>query len=136
MAVRIESVSQLKKIQEERRASTAGNRLHSCTRNIPKQTDELFDGGSIYWVIKRLIRVRQEIIGIKKMTNEEGRNFCAIELNQSHVLLEPRPQKPFQGWRYLKPEETPPDAPDGGGSSFDPDMPPEMMIELKELGLL
>ena len=136
MAVRIESVSQLKKIQEARKALAEGNRLHSFTRNMPKRTDELIDGGSIYWVVKRLIRVRQEIIGIEKMTNDEGRNFCAIELNQSHVLLEPRPQKPFQGWRYLKPQESPPDAPDGGAVNFDSDLPSEMMIELKELGLL
>ena len=136
MAVRIESISHLKEIQTERRALTDGKRLHSFTRNMPKRTDELIDGGSIYWVVKRLIRVRQKIIGIEKMTNAEGRNFCAIELDPSHILLDPRPQKPFQGWRYLKPEESPPDAPDGGVVNFDSDMPSEMMIELKELGLL
>jgi hypothetical protein len=75
MAVRIESISQLKKIQTERRALTEGKRLHSFTRNMPKRIDELIDGGSIYWVVKRLIRVRQKIIGIEKMTNSEGRNF-------------------------------------------------------------
>ena len=136
MAVRIESISQLKEIQTERRALTDGKRLHSFTRNMPKRTDELIDGGSIYWVVKRLIRVRQKIIGIEKMTNEEGKKFCAIELDPSHVLLEPRSQKPFQGWRYLKPEESPADAPDGGVANFGLDMPSEMMVELKELGLL
>jgi hypothetical protein len=99
-------------------------------------TDELIDGGSIYWVVKRLIRVRQKIIGIEKMTNEEGKKFCAIELDPSHILLEPRSQKPFQGWRYLKTEESPADAPDGGVANFGLDMPSEMMVELKELGLL
>ena len=97
MAVRIESISQLKEIQTERRALTDGRRLHTFTRNMPKRADELIDGGSIYWVVKRLIRVRQMIIGIEKMTNDEGRNFCAIELDPSHTLLDPRPQKPFQG---------------------------------------
>ena len=136
MAVRIESISQLKEIQTERRALTDGRRLHTFTRNMPKRADELIDGGSIYWVVKRLIRVRQMIIGIEKMTNDEGKNFCAIELDPSHTLLDPRPQKPFQGWRYLKPEESPPDAPKGGAMDFDSGMPSEMMMELKELGLL
>jgi hypothetical protein len=136
MAVRIQSISQLKEIQTQRRALTDGKRLHSFTRNMPKRTDELIDEGSIYWVVKRLIRVRQKIIGIEKMTNEEGKKFCAIELDPSHILLEPRSQKPFQGWRYLKPEEAPTDAPDDGGANFGLDMPSEMMVELKELGLL
>jgi hypothetical protein len=136
MAVRIESVSQLKNIQLERIANTEGGHLHTYTRNMPKRIDELIDGGSIYWVVKRLIRVRQKIIGIEKITNDEGRKFCAIELDPSHTLLDPRPQKPFQGWRYLKPEESPPDAPSGGAVDFDSDMPPEMMMELRELGLL
>ena len=136
MAVRIQSISQLKEIQTERRALTDGKRLHSFTRNMPRRTDELIDGGSIYWVVKRLIRVRQKIIGIEKMTNEEGKKFCAIELDPSHILLEPRSQKPFQGWRYLKTEESPADAPDGGVANFGLDMPSEMMVELKELGLL
>jgi hypothetical protein len=136
MAVRIQSISQLKEIQTERRALTDGKRLHSFTRNMPRRTDELIDGGSIYWVVKRLIRVRQKIIGIEKMTNEEGKKFCAIELDPSHILLEPRSQKPFQGWRYLKTEESPADAPDGGVANFGLDMPSEMIVELKELGLL
>ena len=136
MAVRIESIAQLKEIQAERRSETKGKRLHTFTRNVPKRIDELTDGGSIYWVVKRLIRVRQEIIGIKQDTNSEGRKFCAIELNPEHVLLEPRQQKAFQGWRYLKTEEAPLDLPAGASIDADTDMPPEMQAELKELGLL
>jgi hypothetical protein len=136
MAVRIESISQLKEIQAERRASTKGKRLHTFTRNVPKRIDELTDGGSIYWVVKRLIRVRQEILGISQEVNDEGRKYCAIELSPVHVLLEPRQQKAFQGWRYLKPEEAPLDLPKGATLEADTDMPPEMMAELKELGLL
>jgi hypothetical protein len=136
MAVRIESVSQLKDIQEERRSSTKGNRLYSFTRNVPKRIDELIAGGSIYWVVKRLIRVRQEIIKIEQEVNAEGKKYCAIELNPKHVLLEPRQQKAFQGWRYLKPEEAPRDLSAGASIDKNTDMPPEMMAELKELGLL
>lgn len=136
MAVRIESIAQLKEIQAERRSSSKGKRLYTFTRNVPRRIDELTDGGSIYWVVKRLIRVRQEIIGITQDTNEEGRKFCAIELSPAHVLLEPRQQKAFQGWRYLKPEEAPLDLPAGASTETETDMPPEMMAELKELGLI
>jgi hypothetical protein len=136
MAVRIDSVLSLKKIQTDRREQIEGRQVYTFTRNMPKRIDELIDGGSIYWVINRLIRVRQKIIGIEKITNDEGKKFCAIELDPSHTLLDPRPQKPFQGWRYLKPEESPPDVPNGGAVDFGSDMPSEMMMELRELGLL
>ena len=136
MAVRIESIAKLKEIQAERLASTKGKRLHTFTRNVPRRIDELTDGGSIYWVVKRLIRVRQEILGITQETNDEGRKYCAIELSPEHVLLEPRRQKAFQGWRYLKQEEAPLDLPAGRAAETETDMPPEMMAELKELGLL
>ena len=136
MAVRIESVAHLKEVQDERRAGTKGGRLHTFTRNVPKRIEELTDGGSIYWVVKRLIRVRQEILSITPETNDEGRKYCAIELNPEHVLLEPRKQKAFQGWRYLKPEDAPADLPPGAALDDTGNMPPEMMAELKELGLL
>jgi hypothetical protein len=51
-------------------------------------------------------------------------------------MLEPRRQKAFQGWRYLKPEEAPSDLPKGATFEANCDMPPEMMAELKELGLI
>ena len=53
MAVGIESVSHLKKKQSERINQTgirSGNGLYTFTRNVPKQVDNLIDGGSIYWV--------------------------------------------------------------------------------------
>jgi len=136
MAVRIESIAHLTEIQAERMASTKGKRLFTYTRNVPRRTEELIDGGSIYWVVKRLIRVRQKILGIEQGTNEEGRKYCVIELDPGHVLLEPRRQKAFQGWRYLKPEDAPSDLAAGAAADIDTDMPAEMRAELRELGLI
>jgi hypothetical protein len=48
------------------------------------------------------------------------------------VPVHPWPRRPHQGWRYLKPEDAPPDLREGDGG----DMPPEMIAELRELGLL
>ena len=136
MAVRIDSVSELKKIQTDRRNITEGKRLYTYTRNMPKRLDELVNGGSVYWVVKRLIRVRQKIMSIEQQLNEEGKKFCAIELNPVHIILEPRKQKPFQGWRYLKSEEAPLDAAIVESNYSNTNMPPELMSELKELGLI
>src|SRR3990167_7697252 len=46
------------------------------TRMAPKRAEEMLDGGSIYWVIKRAIRVRQRIIDIRSAQDDEGRAMC------------------------------------------------------------
>ena len=98
MAVRIESIAHLKEIQTERvQAENNGGDgpLFTYTRNIPRRSGELVDGGSIYWVVKRLIRVRQPILGLHQKTNAEGRDYCAIELDTQHIQVEPQRQRAF-----------------------------------------
>jgi hypothetical protein len=95
---------------------------------------ELADGGSLYWVIKSFIRVRQRILGIERLTGAEGRPYCRIRLEPVYVRTEMRPHKPFQGWRYLRPEDAPPDV-DAASADAD-DLPAEMAEELRGLGLL
>lgn len=109
-------------------------RIVHTTRMTPRRTEEVLHGGSIYWVIKRLVRVRQRILGLHEGTDEDGRSFCAIELDPELVPVEPRSQRPFQGWRYLKPEDAPRDLPQGAQGEEPP--PPEMAAELRKLGLL
>jgi hypothetical protein len=48
--------------------------------------------------------------------------------------VEPRTQKPFQGWRYLNTEDAPGDI--ELRSSPEAELPEKMLIELKELGLM
>ena len=107
MAARVESVAKLKQLQAERLVQSAAenkSELYTYTRNIPKRMDELIDDGSIYWVIKKYIKVRQRILGIERHTNEEGRAYCAIQIDPELKQVVARRQKAFQGWRYLKPE--------------------------------
>jgi hypothetical protein len=111
-------------------------RIVHTTRMTPRRGEEVLDGGSIYWVIKKLVRVRQRIIGLHEGVDEEGRGFCAIELDPELVPVEPRSHRPFQGWRYLKPEDAPPDLRHGTQASGDAAPPPEMAAELRKLGLL
>jgi hypothetical protein len=138
MAVRVESVGHLRTIQAERMKENAKGRkkkrLFTYTRNVPKRTGELLDGGSIYWVVKRYVRVRQRILGIERATNSEGRRYCAIELDPELVLIEPRRHKAFQGWRYFRSEDVPGDLERVLAETDD--LPAELADELRDLGLI
>ena len=138
MAVGIDSISHLKTVQKDRMGDHDEGLLHTYTRNIPRRKDELLDGGSIYWVVKRYIRVRQAILGVEQGTNAKGRNFCALQLSPDLVMLDPRRQKAFQGWRYLRLEDAPVDidVQSGNITAETSDMPMEMVDELRDLGLL
>jgi hypothetical protein len=103
------------------------------TRNTPKRADEIIGGGSLYWVIKGVIRVRQRIIGIKPVTMD-GAPRCKLLLDRKLVRVTPRPMRAFQGWRYLEPADAPPDLDSLGKGAAN--MPPKMLEELRELGLL
>ena len=137
MAVRVESVAKLKQLQTERLVqSTTENtsELYTYTRNIPKRIDELIDGGAIYWVIKKYIKVRQRILGIERHTNDEGKAYCAIQIDPELKQVVPRRQKAFQGWRYLRPEDIPTDL--DTSQSKVANLPSALANELRELGLI
>ena len=122
--------------RQARSINAAGNVLIR-TRMKPKRTGELLGGGSLYWVIRRLIQVRQAIVSLRTDTDYEGRNQCLIELAPDHVLVQPVRRRPFQGWRYLRSEDAPPDLDAHSEGDFvDPDMPTKMRAELKRLGLI
>ena len=102
------------------------------TRMLPKRAAELIDGGSLYWVIKGNIQARQRFLDVRPFVDVDGISRC-------HLVLEPvlhetswAPRRPFQGWRYLDPDDAPPDF----GSSDASDMPAELRRELAGLGLL
>jgi len=103
-------------------------RVH--TRQTPKRADELVDGGSLFWVIKGVIQCRQPILAVE--TDGEGQAArCEIIVGLPVVRTHAAPRRPFQGWRYLKPEEAPPDLSDGAGGET---APPELARALRELG--
>jgi hypothetical protein len=108
--------------------------LFTHTRNVPKRGAELLDGGSIYWVVKRYIRVRQNILGIESATNAKGRRYCAIELDPELILIEPRRHKAFRGWRYFRTEDVPVDLEKSLAETEN--LPPELADELRDLGLI
>lgn len=79
------------------------------TRMTPRRAEEVLRGGSIYWVIRRAIRVRQRIVDIRTHEGEDGRSMCELVFDPELVAVQPRRKRPFQGWRYLKPGDAPPD---------------------------
>ena len=111
---------------------THGELFHT-TRMMPKRVNELLDDGSIYWVIKRKIRVRQTILDIQPFTDEAGIKRCHIFLDPELIATRHQSRRPFQGWRYLETENAPDDMP---VSDEETPMPPELLSELRELGLL
>lgn len=78
------------------------------TRQMPKQRDEILDGGSLYWVIAGNIACRTPILDLKPCI-KNGLPHCRIVMGPQTIRTHPRPFRPFQGWRYFKPEDAPPD---------------------------
>ena len=116
--------------QEEKRAR---RKMDHITRMWPKRADEVLDGGSIYWVIRSMILVRQPILELKKVTGADGVERCRMIFDPEYVLVRPTPRRAFQGWRYLDAADAPPDIRRGAAAL---DMPEEMRAELLALGLL
>lgn len=105
------------------------------TRHQPKRADELLNGGSMYRVMKNKIRFRQRIIGFESVAHPEKGSMCLIMCDPKIIRVASTPKRPFQGWRYFKPENVPRDL--GPYSQEDSDdWSPNMQNELARLGLL
>lgn len=135
LCVGVEDVDHLVDLQKAR-LTREGALIH-VTRNTPKKAEEILDGGSIFWVIKKFVRVRQRLIGIERGVNSEGRPSCALHLDPTLIRTELKEFRAFQGWRYFKDDEIPADL-NTNALSKDAfkSMPVEMAEELKSLGLL
>ena len=132
MAVGIGDIDELRRFRAARLKERGTSWVY--TRNRPRRTEEVLAGGSIYWVIRGQIRVRQLVTGFRSERDENGRAYCLIDVDPVLVATALRPWRPFQGWRYLAPADAPPDAPVGPGDSAA--MPERMLAELRALGLI
>ena len=120
-------------LADKKRRGVEAIQFHT-TRMIPKRADELVDGGSLYWVIRGQVQVRQHIQEIRPFTDPSGISRCRIVLESRLIPTHWQPRRAFQGWRYLKAQDAPADLAqrDGGLMS----LPPELRRELADLGLL
>ena len=140
LGVGIDDVEHLQDVQRSRLDAqiVSGSKnplLQHVTRNTPKRAQEFLDGqGSLYWVIKRKVRVRQRIVEFRAVEREDGKAACAFILDTELIRVRPRSFRPFQGWRYLATPDSPQDLPIGFDASDS--IPENMADELRELGLI
>ena len=107
LAVGVDSIDHLRRLRAARRAERGASWVY--TRNYPRRAEEVLAGGSIYWVIRGQIRVRQLVTGFRAERDDDGRRYCLVEVDEGLISTVPRPWRPFQGWRYLLPLDAPPD---------------------------
>lgn len=140
LCVGAESVDDLAQWQAARRALHrklyGSEEFWHTTRMVPRRQDEVLDGGSLYWVIKGLVSVRQRIVGFADGEKKDGTPCCLIKLDATLVPVRPAPRKPFQGWRYLAANDAPVDLTAAASGDDVARMPAAMRRELAELGLL
>jgi hypothetical protein len=117
-------------LEKRQRLRLAGGVVPIVTRFMPKRADELV-GGSIYWIVKHRITARQTILGFE--TREEDRR-TVIRLSPELVAVRAKPKRAHQGWRYLAPEDAPPDL-DGDDDGLTA-LPPRLSMKLAGLALI
>jgi len=90
----------------------------------------------MYWVISGSMLVRQRIVDIIEDRRDDGTACTGLLLDPDLVPLAGRPTKPFQGWRYLRPDEAPQDLAAGPRAIGEDTLPPALRRELQMLCLL
>jgi hypothetical protein len=125
-AVGCDSIARIK----ERQAARANKgEVLITTRYRPTRHAELI-GGSIFWIIKHRLVVRQQILGFTE--SDDGR--WNIRLDTTLVPVQAKPKRAHQGWRYLRQEDAPVDF--SGNADQLAVIPPEMLNDLAKLGLI
>src|SRR5215472_15557984 len=138
LSVGCDSVAELsswikQRLKQKKARKEKPEHIHT-TRMVPKRTDELLDGGSLYWVIRGQVMCRQRLRDVQPFRDANGIGRCRLVLTPRLVLTEPRPTRAFQGWRYLDPKDAPADLAHAAPGAAK--MPEALRRELRELGLL
>jgi hypothetical protein len=138
LCVGVETVKELRDWQTERlrslRKESKKSELRHRTLQTPRRRDELLTGGSLYWVIKGLVLVRQRVLDLVPDVKDDGIACCAIVLDPELVATRPQTRRAFQGWRYLAAGDAPPDW--GRVVDGDDGIPGAMRAQLRELRLI
>jgi hypothetical protein len=121
------------RLKARRRRGLAREHVHT-TRMVPKRATELTAGGSLYWVIRGQVTCRQPILDIRPFADKDGVGRCRLVLHPKLTLVEPRPWRAFQGWRYLAAGDAPRDLERVAPGAAQ--MPETLRRELRDLGLL
>jgi hypothetical protein len=138
LCVGVDTVQELEdwikqRLKQKKKNGEKAQHIHT-TRMVPKRADEIVAGGSLYWVIRGQILCRERLLAIRPFTDKDGIGRCRLVMDGKLVLVQPRPFRAFQGWRYLEHKEAPRDLDRAAPGARH--MPEQMRRELRELGLL
>lgn len=122
-------VANLEALIERWRVREADGPFALGTRYLPKRHEEVAGIGSMFWILKHQLVARSPILGFAEA--EGGRT--AILLSPQLVMVQPRPKRAHQGWRYLEADDAPRDLGGGGDAAM---LPARLASELADLGLL
>ena len=134
LCVGAEQVQDLLDWQANPRAKGPNGMPRHVTRMWPKQETALLNGGSLYWVFKGLVLCRQPLVALAQVVGADGITRCGIVLDPKATRTATVPKRPFQGWRYLKPADAPPDQRESRAE--EPVLPAELNRALAEIGVL
>lgn len=134
LSVGTESIETLAAWQASPRAAGPDGAPRHVTRMWPKRAAEVLDGGSIYWVVKGAVLCRQRILRLDEVVREDGIPRCGLVLDRRLVAVLPVARRPFQGWRYLPPEDAPQDMDPARASEGA--LPAGLSVALAEMGVL
>jgi len=134
LSVGPKDVAQLRAIQKLR--AVIDPPLRHQTRMTPRRREEILDGGSIYWVVAGFLQVRQRITDIIEDQWDDGTPCTGLVLEPRLVMVEARATKAFQGWRYLPPEDAPPDVVEAAAAQGMEELPAALKAALREARLL
>lgn len=134
-ATSIDDLADWQRTNRRRKTRDGKPCVYHPTHQSPKRRTELLDGGSLYWVIRGIILVRQKLVGLEDGKKDDGTPCCDLLLAPELFTVRPTPRRAFQGWRYLEADDAPPDLKAGKGNQIAA-MPAEMRKKLADLGLI
>ena len=134
LAVGVRDIAHLRELQAARRVTNPP--LRHQTRSFPRRTAEITDGGSIYWVIRGAMVVRQRVLDVVEDRWDEGTRCAGLVLHPELVPVSGRPVRAFQGWRYLLAAEAPADLDASGAAVGTDGLPEGLRRDLQALCLL
>jgi hypothetical protein len=138
LCVGVDSIEHLALLDREdlkrRKRERKSPELIFQTRQMPKRAGEIIPGGSVYWVIKGVVQVRQPLVALRPSKTVEGHSACDMVFADKLIAVRPVPRRAFQGWRYLEAADAPPDL--GGDATAISRIPESMRRELMALGLI
>lgn len=137
-AAGLSSVEDLAARQAANRFTRDGEALtYAYTRYRPTRGKEILRaGGSLYWILKHKITVRQKIVAFDIVEPEGEKSWCKIVVEPALIRTILTPRKAIQGWRYLDPAKAPRDRAPGLSDQDQEDFPADLEADLRAAGLL